>query len=260
MPAKSLLPFIKGYLEADSRNLTQSGEHTLFPNGYSGIFFNFGNMGKLVLEREYITPPVSIFGQIDRHFKVQHSPGFYSIGVLIRPTLLSKFLRVNMTELTNKAFDGRLFRKDFDALHTRLEEARSIAERIEILNWYFITEFFSLTHHPTIADTAVQLIHQKPNISVRDIAAHMRISERYVETAFKKAVGLSPKTYSLIIRFKNAEQQLSNILSPNWRLLDLASEYYDQNHFIKDFKRFTGHTPSDYLVQNLEMGRSYLVY
>lgn len=259
LPPRDLLPFIKGYLEADSRKLSHAGEHMLFPNGYSGIFFNFGGIGKVVLEKEYVTPPVSIFGQIDRHFKVVHHPGFYSLGVLLKPTLLSRFLRMDMTELTNSAFDGRLARKDLQVLHVRLEEAGSTKARIDILNSYFRREFGELAQEPGIANPAIQLIHEQPNMPVRKIADYLNISERFLEKQFSQAVGLSPKTYSLIIRFKNAEKQLSDISSSRWSLLDLANDYYDQNHFIKDFKRFTGHTPSDYLIRNFEMGRSYLV-
>src|SRR5688572_3790731 len=112
-PSKTLQPFIEGYLEADVRNHTKKASHTLFPNGFSGIFFNFGNKGKLIVKDAYDTPSVSIFGQIDCHFTIEHGPGFYSLGVLLKPAVLSKIFRLNMAELTNRAFHGELFRNDF---------------------------------------------------------------------------------------------------------------------------------------------------
>jgi AraC-like DNA-binding protein len=254
-----LQQFVIGYLESDSRDLAHSGEHTLFPNGYSGIFFNFGNMGRLDLAQEYITPAVSIFGQIDCHFKIHHVPGLYSLGVLLKPTVLSKFLREDMAAFTNKAVEGKLLRNDLKALHSDLEAVLSVKERITLLNQYFTKIFAALPTGSIIADSVVQLIHHQPNISIKKIAEQLKISDRHLETQFKISVGLSPKTYSLIVRFKNAEQQLLNNSSTRWSALDFNDEYYDQNHFIKDFKRFTGHTPSDYLLQNFEMGRSYLV-
>src|SRR5690349_5309989 len=92
-PSQNLQPFVQCYLEADSSTTLEKGEHTLFPNGLSGIFFNFGNMGKLIIKEEYKTPEVSVFGQIDRHFTVIHWPGFYSLGVLLKPSVLSRLLR-----------------------------------------------------------------------------------------------------------------------------------------------------------------------
>jgi AraC-like DNA-binding protein len=178
---------------------------------------------------------------------------------MLKPTILSKFLREDMASFTNKAVEGELLRNDFKTLHSRLEEMPSIKEKISALNQYFIKVFAALPTSSVVADSAVYLIHKQANLSVKKMAEQLKISDRYLETKFKASVGLSPKTYSLIVRFKNAEQQLLNNCSPRWSLQDFSCEYYDQNHFIKDFKRFTGHTPSDYLLNNFETGRSYLV-
>lgn len=258
-PTKQLKPHVVGYLEADSRKSLANSTYTLFPNGYSGIFFNFGNFGKLAIKEEYQTPAVSIFGQIDQCFEAIHRPSSYSLGVLLRPTVLSKFLREDMATFTNKAFDGGDIRHDLKILWTQLEEIHLVKHKIELLNHFFAEAFIHLPQTVTIADAALNLIHQPGLPSIKNLANHLQVSERYLETQFKKYVGLSPKTYSLIVRFKRIEQQLHTKSTTHWAKLGFAGEYYDQNHFIKDFKRFTGHTPSDYLLSNLEMGRSYLV-
>jgi AraC-like DNA-binding protein len=258
-PSKALQPYVKGYLEADSRASIQKTAHTLFPNGYSGIFFNFGNLGELSIKEEYKTAAVSIFGQIDQCFEAIHWPGSYSFGVLLHPTMLSKFLRESMDAFTNRALDGGLLYRDLKALHARLEEMPVAEFKIEVLNQYFTKVFSTIRQTFTVADAALQLMHRPALYPVKKIAQELNFSERYIESQFKKYVGLSPKTYSLIIRFNRIEQQLRIKASPRWDQLDFTHEYYDQNHFIKDFKRFTGHTPSDYLINNFEMGRSYLV-
>ncbi|GCC51652.1 AraC family transcriptional regulator [Chryseotalea sanaruensis] len=258
-PSKILLPYIQGYLEANSVNATAGGEHKLFPNGFSGVFFNFGKPGKLILKREYTTAPVSIYGQIDHHFTAIHYPGFYSLGVLLKPTMLSKLLHVDMGEFTNKAFDGILIRGDLKELHAKLEEADLTTSKIALLNDYFIKAFTNIHTTDTLADATLHNIHRNATVSIEKLAKDLRVSERYLEMQFKKYVGLSPKTYSLILRFKRIEQQLNASAKPSWRQMDFVQDYYDQNHFIKDFKRFTGHTPSAYLLNNVEMGRSYLL-
>ena len=257
-PSPNLQRYVQCYLEADSSATLEKGEHTLFPNGHSGIFFNFGNMGKLIIKEEYKTPEVSVFGQIDRHFTVIHWPGFYSIGVLLKPSVLSRLLRVDMAEFTNKAFDGQLIRSNFKVLYQQLGEVFSIREKIGLIERYLTKELLLLSKQPTLADEVVRLIHQQKVISIDQMATHMRISQRHLEIQFKRAVGLSPKTYSLIERFKRMEHQLRKMSAVRWDEMSFATEYYDQNHFIKDFKRFTGLTPSDYLLENLAMGRSYL--
>jgi AraC-like DNA-binding protein len=249
---------VQCYIEADSITNQETGEHTLFPNGLSGIFFNFGIMGKLIIKEEYKTPRVSVFGQIDRHFTVTHLPGFYSLGVLLKPSVLSRLLRVNMAEFTNKAFDGILIRKDFLPLYDALEEASGIHAKIEIIERFLRAAFSNVSRQHTIADDALHLIHQQKIVSMDHLAEQLRVSQRHLEIQFKRSVGLSPKTYFLIDRFKRMEQKLRTTRAIHWHDMFFATEYYDQNHFIKDFKRFTGLTPSQYLLENLTLGRSYL--
>lgn len=165
-----------------------------------------------------------------------------------------------MAAFTNKAFDGRSIRHDLQILHSQLEEAQAVKNKIEKLNYFFAKAFLNLPSTLTIADAALNLMHRPIMPSIKSLAHQLKISERYLETQFKKYVGLSPKTYSMIIRFKRMEQQLQTKSSVSWEQLDFTHEYYDQNHLIKDFKRFTGQTPSDYQMNNLEMGRSYLVW
>ena len=185
---------------------------------------------------------MSVFGQIDRHFVVVHHPGFYSLGVLLKPTALSRLLRTDMSEFANRAFDGAMINTVFKSVHEQMEESSSFAGKIKIFENYFINASARMEDALGIADHALAIIHQQEFISIQQIAARMGVSQRHLEASFKKSVGLSPKTYSLIVRFKRIEQQLNKQSAVSWEHLHFAHEYYDQNHFIKEFKRFTGHT------------------
>ena len=256
--SKNLEPYIKGYLEADYRGDTQTGEHTLFPNGYSGIFFNFGKLGRLILQQDYKTPRVSVFGQIDQHFTAISYPGYYSLGVLLQPTTLSWLLQLNMSELANMAYDGQLIDADFKVLHEQMEESSSIRQKIRLFEKYFVRQLALTQPNTRLADDAITLL-QHEQTTIQRLAEKLNVSQRHLEIKFRQAVGLPVKTYSLILRFQKMEQQLKSLRQVHWPQMAFAHEYYDQNHFIKEFKRFTGHTPSGYLLESFDLGRSYLV-
>lgn len=258
-PPEHLRRFVKGYLEADSRGTTVQTSHKLFPNGYSGIFFNFGNLGKLSIKQEFETPRVSIFGQIDRSFDAVHWPGSYSLGVLLEPVVLSRFLRTSMSEFTNKAFDGISIRSDLYSLHEELIATPLVSNKIGILNRFFTSAFNSLQSQNLFVDHALLAMTKHNSLSVSDLAKKLKVSDRYLEAQFKAGIGVSPKTYLMILRFKRIEGLLQSNPRVRWGEVNFSDEYYDQNHFIKDFKRFTGHTPTDYLAGDFEMGRSYLL-
>src|SRR5262249_36673949 len=69
---------------------------------------------------------------------------------------------------------------------------------------------------------------------------------RQLERGFRQVLGTSPKSFARTVRFQQAERRL--MFDPDAGLTDLAHEcgYFDQAHFIKDFKAFTGKTPAQY--------------
>ena len=175
----------------------------------------------------------------------------------MHPTALSKLIHEDMSAFTNKAFDGTLIHAKLKSLHTAMEEKQDASAKIALLNNFFASVFSEVSVN-TITDHAVKILQQSGLQSIRKVSDELGISERHLEIQFKKHVGISPKTYTLINRFKRMEQLLHHKTAIKWEQINFSHEYYDQSHFIKDFKRFTGHTPSHYLLQNFEMGRSYL--
>jgi transcriptional regulator GlxA family with amidase domain len=83
------------------------------------------------------------------------------------------------------------------------------------------------------------------------------ITERQLERLFKKYIGLSPKFYSRIIRF-NHIFQLVKEKRISWLEITHLSGYFDQSHFIRDFKAFTGEEPSQYFFDAPDMANFFL--
>jgi transcriptional regulator GlxA family with amidase domain len=82
---------------------------------------------------------------------------------------------------------------------------------------------------------------------------------RQLERNFTKQIGLSPKQLSKVIRLQATLQMLLNQTTETLTDIAYENEYYDQAHFIKDFKEFTGITPKDFLT-NDKMALSSLLY
>ena len=84
-------------------------------------------------------------------------------------------------------------------------------------------------------------------VLVQDIADAMGITNRTLERHFMATVGMSPKKFLRIVRFKQAAQQL-RLFKSSFMLSDIAVQcgYYDQSHFIKEFKALYGDSPGTY--------------
>ena len=73
------------------------------------------------------------------------------------------------------------------------------------------------------------------------------IGLRRLEQRFKKEIGISPKLFSRTIRVNNAIEQMKVKTGKSLTQLALENNYFDQSHFINDFKQFTGYSPSKFL-------------
>ncbi|MBW9262474.1 MAG: helix-turn-helix transcriptional regulator [Candidatus Thiodiazotropha sp. (ex. Lucinisca nassula)] len=100
--------------------------------------------------------------------------------------------------------------------------------------------------------------------SLSEQAQYYQKSERWLQKRYAEVYGMSFKQIQSNLRFQQTHQQLWLTLSKGQsiNLTELAyrSGYFDQAHFIKDFKRYTGMTPGQYLKTNFDQQSQYLWY
>ncbi len=81
---------------------------------------------------------------------------------------------------------------------------------------------------------------------VHEIAHHLDLSGRRLIEVFRSEVGLTPKTFSRVLRFQRVISRIGPGGEPDWALLSLECGFFDQAHLINDFRDFTGMTPGGY--------------
>ena len=93
--------------------------------------------------------------------------------------------------------------------------------------------------------SAISMIYKsKGNIRIKELLNELHISQSALEKRFRQVVGASPKKFASIVRLKNTISSYNR----NKSLTDLGYEagFYDQAHFIKEFKHFTGDSPETF--------------
>ena len=96
-------------------------------------------------------------------------------------------------------------------------------------------------------EAAVRQLSAEPTRPVGDIATELGVSHGYLDRQFSEQVGLSPRALARILRMRRLLEAIDVYGSVGWA--DKAAElgWSDQAHLIRDFKRHTGVTPSQYL-------------
>lgn len=113
----------------------------------------------------------------------------------------------------------------------------------------YLLKIFSrkLTTNPFV-DYAVEQILQHPHQAVMEhITAKVGFSQKHLISIFKQHVGVAPKVFLRVMRFQKAIEDIGQKKVVNWTSIAHESGYYDQAHFINDFKEFSGFTPTGYM-------------
>jgi AraC-like DNA-binding protein len=100
--------------------------------------------------------------------------------------------------------------------------------------------------HPAVAFAARQLGHSAHAVKVRDVFEQIGFSSRHLIDLFRQQTGLTPKSYQRVRRFQSVLQILHIDSDTDGASLSTSCGYYDQAHFIHDFKHFSGLTPTEY--------------
>lgn len=101
-------------------------------------------------------------------------------------------------------------------------------------------------HHPAVA-FALEASRQRPASSVADLVERSGYSQRRFIELFRNEVGMRPKLFCRLQRFRGVVRDLEGHTSTNWADLAVRIGYYDQSHLIRDFREFSGLTPGEYL-------------
>src|SRR5262249_41628969 len=139
---------------------------------------------------------------------------------------------------------------DWDSLALRLkpEVMQGYYEKAATtLEEFLIQQALLRTYDLKLIQTAAKMLHHtKGEYRIGELADYCHVSVRQLERGFRHAIGTSPKVFARTIRFQEAQRRL--MFDPDADLTSLAYEggYFDQAHFIKDFKAFAGQTPTEY--------------
>ena len=255
-PSSDLAPIVKCYWTLDNQAQLQNEAQTIVPDGCMEMIFHYGGLYEQYVVEDsswMIQPRCFVFGQLSRPLTIRPTGVTGIISVRFYPDTIIP-LGVPVTSLTDKAVSLiTLFEDHGQNVSNQVLECSTAQERILHIESFLRDR---MTHKKsidaTIKSTLDIMLDTAGSLSVEELSKRSYIGRRQLERKFAKVIGLSPKQLSKTIRLQATLRALINRRYE--RLSDLAfdHDYFDQAHFIKDFKEFTGVTPKEFYGTNLE--------
>ncbi|HEX5839559.1 MAG TPA: AraC family transcriptional regulator [Anaerolineales bacterium] len=94
---------------------------------------------------------------------------------------------------------------------------------------------------------ALSMMMNQPGIRFQMVSEQIGYSQKHFISLFKTQVGAAPKQYMKIMRFQQAIREIEQGTSSHWSEIALRNGFYDQSHFIHEFRDFSGFTPGEYI-------------
>jgi AraC-like DNA-binding protein len=233
---------------------TVSYRSRALPRGAVTVIIDVGQRQKLDFyaadgQTRLDVPPAFITGSHTASYVSDIAADEPVIAIHFRPGGAFPFFGIPLSELEN-AYVGldQVWGRDGLELHARLIDASSAEARFRIVEQFLLSRPWSAVHRDPCVGAAMSAIEDNPSIRMAEIRDLVGMSTKRLIAAFRAEVGLSPKAYARIRRLQ-AALRLLNAGSVGGARVAADVGYFDQAHFVREFRSFTGMTPSQYAEQ-----------
>jgi AraC-like DNA-binding protein len=209
---------------------------------------------ELVIDLTYEDSEPILCGVHSESFEINTTEPALILGVHFKPGGAFPFLGVPAGELHNRRLTlDALWGMEAGEMRDRVLEAKTPAGKFKVLEQSLLSNATrALSRHPAVDFALRELSAASYARSITDVIEQTGFSPRRFIELFTAEVGLTPKLFRRVQRFQQLIQRVHGAREIQWAQVALDCGYYDQSHFIHDFRAFSGFTPSDYLKRRGE--------
>ncbi len=250
-PSGILSQFINYYWVLESFWPEPEITERVIPNGTVELFFHFKNPLRVKrADGSEFQQPNSFLSGISSSYADVFSCGEIGlIAVMFYPHGTSHFFRFPLNELEGSPLNlSNLYYQEIRDIEEQLSEAASLQQRITVVEKFLLRKLNEINKNDSeLVGSAIQYINlNKGRITSTELSKKLFVTPKTLERKFSTFVGKTPKQFIKIVRFQNAINSYSNYPKKSLTAIAYENGYFDQSHFINDFKMFSGYSPKEF--------------
>lgn len=242
VPVGPLRPFVRHFMVVE---FTEACQDQHLPD--TGFVATFRLDGECILNTTAKAPAVAFTGLGDAVRTHKHSKNNRNLIVAFTPIGVAGIVRESLDQF----FNGTVNLEEvlpaqcrISDLREKVQEASDITTRIQIVERFLLSQTQEVD--PTIQAAVARIESSRAQVTISDLASEVGLSQSALERRFRARIGTTPKKFASLVRL----QHIVRLQKEGFGLSALAHEagYFDQSHFIHDFRRFAGQSPESFFV------------
>mgnify|MGYP001187677854 CR=1 FL=1 len=217
------------------------------PTPQHSLFFYINDRIKVQKEGEagfMLQPRSVVVGLQSSTVSLDIGRSHKAVRVGFHPGGMYRLLGFSMAEMIDGSYDAaNVFGNEIQEVNSRLQEAGSFDEIKEVIEKFLLMKVKLLKRALPFDNAMLELLRLNGNVPIEQIASLACLSLRQFERVSKERIGLSPKVFARLVRFSKAYRLRENFPQASWTSIAYECGYFDQAHFIRDFKEFAGVAP-----------------
>jgi len=254
MPCQNLSSFVEVYWEG-SFNSDAAGliSTQIPPNGCIDLIFHLNDLHcDLENDNKWSqSPDYMVIGLFTKPYVVQFKNLVNVFAIRFKPEGIFNVFGVPASKLRDCYEDMTLILgKGFRDFSHWLKEEKTVIAMINRTESYLLKNLLDRKIERSYVNFAAELIRNSKDAKIEDLSAKLFVSQRQLEREFKSKIGISPKHYQRLTRINEVFRLLNDNQEMDLTSVAYHCGYFDQAHFINDFKGITGVSPSIYPKEN----------
>lgn len=244
------------------------GYEKLIPRGLADFMINLGPPQHVLQDPTDSDPPIFVnawlSGIHDAPLLAAPTHGSddfntHFVGARLKPEGVAGIFGMDASDVANRVVEAEDFTGPaMRSLRTQLGETPGARGRFSLLAGFLRAQSVKNGRPPS--PSALWAIERTlsvgGDIRIDHLCAELEISRKHLNSLYKRAVGLTPKTFARLSRFRMVMDRLEDPAAESWVGIAIDRGYFDHAHLVRDFNQFTGEAPEAFLKNRGPDGES----